>query len=114
MTSRLTIVIIGMVAVFACSFVEASASVDEYRENQNPDPENIFSLENGKLIRVQPRNDERDYNNLQWAFDHVSSGGDVVLEAGTFFLGDAVRAPRRTVLIRKGLYGQQGHLPELR
>jgi len=69
----------------------------------NPDPENIQSSDEGRMVRVSPRNDADDYTNLQWAFDQAAPGGTVMLDAGTFYLGDGKASPRRTVLMRKGL-----------
>ncbi len=69
----------------------------------NPDPGNISVLADGLTISVSPHNDDRDYENLQWACDNAAAGGTVELGAGTFFLGDGKDSPRRTVFIRKGL-----------
>lgn len=69
----------------------------------NPDPQNVRPLEGNATIVLKPRNDERDYRNLQWAVDNAAPGGTVQLGEGTFFMGDGVISPRRTVWIRQGL-----------
>jgi hypothetical protein len=69
----------------------------------NPDPEHISGASGDKTVKVRPRDDADDYRNLQWAFNQVSPGGTVVLESGTFFLGDGKGSPRRTVWMRRGL-----------
>lgn len=69
----------------------------------NPDPDHIQGKSGDKTIKVRPRNDPDDYRNLQWAFDHTGTGGKVVLDSGTFFLGDGTGSPRRTVWMRRGL-----------
>lgn len=81
--------------ILACSGVAA--------EMPNPDPQNISRTDDGMTVRVSPRNDTNDYTNLQWAFDHAAPGGTVMLDAGTFDLGDGAASPRRTVVMRKGL-----------
>jgi hypothetical protein len=69
----------------------------------NPDPDHISGANGDKIIKVRPRNDADDFRNLQWAFDQASPGGTVVLESGTFFLGDGKGSPRRTLWMRRGL-----------
>jgi hypothetical protein len=69
----------------------------------NPDPDHISGANGDQTIKVRPRNDADDYRNLQWAFDHTSAGGTIVLESGTFFLGDGNGSPRRTLWMRRGL-----------
>ena len=69
----------------------------------NPDPARIAGDAGGAILRVAPRGDAGDFDNLQWAVDNVAAGGTVELGAGTFFLGDGKTAPKRTVLLRRGL-----------
>jgi hypothetical protein len=69
----------------------------------NPDPDHIQGKSGDQTIKVRPRNDPDDYRNLQWAFDHTGAGGTIVLDSGTFFLGDGNGSPRRTLWMRKGL-----------
>lgn len=69
----------------------------------NPDPQRIAVAAGAATITVEPRGDAGDYDNLQWAVDNVASGDTVALAAGTFFLGDGRAAPKRTVLLRRGL-----------
>jgi hypothetical protein len=69
----------------------------------NPDPDHIQGKGGDQTIKVRPRNDPDDYRNLQWALDHTGAGGTIILDSGTFFLGDGTGSPRRTLWMRKGL-----------
>ena len=93
----------ALAAAFVLSVSLGTARTEEASIHANPDPKNISGSESGELMRVSPRNDLGDYDNLQWVFDHVTPGGTVVLDSGTFFLGDGKVSPRRTVIIRKGV-----------
>jgi hypothetical protein len=88
---------------------DAAAAIDRAGA-PNPDPARIIGTAGAGTIQVAPRGDAGDYDNLQWAADNVAAGGRLELAAGTFFLGDAKTAPKRTVLLRRGLTiaGQRG------
>jgi hypothetical protein len=110
-TMRKTVCWVMCVAVsaFAVNFNNASvtsaalADQADVRGTPNPDPGNISGNVGARTIKVRPRNDPQDFRNLQWAFDNAAPGGTVAMDAGTFFLGDGKDAPRRTVLMRRGL-----------
>ena len=103
MTTRNTARGAALATAFVLGVSLGTAKTEEVGTHTNPDPQNISSSENGKMMWVSPRNDINDYANLQWVFDHITPGGTVVLDAGTFFLGDGKLSPRRTVIIRKGV-----------
>jgi len=81
----------------------SAADVAPVNDTPNPDPKHVAVITAKNTVRVQPRNETDDFRNLQWAFDHVASGGTVSLGAGTFFLGDGKTAPRQTVIVRRGV-----------
>jgi hypothetical protein len=87
-----------------------TSAVADRAGSPNPDPAKVAVAAGSATLRVEPRGDAADFDNLQWAADNVAAGGTVELGAGTFFLGDGQTAPRRTVLLRRGLRlaGQRG------
>ena len=103
LTTKNTARVAALATAFVLGVSLGTAKTEEVGIHANPDPQNISSSENGQIMWVSPRNDLSDYDNLQWVFDHITPGGTVVLDAGTFFLGDGEVSPRRTVIIRKGL-----------
>ena len=103
MITQNTVRVAAVAAAFVLGVSVGTARTEEVGIRANPDPQNISTSENGKMMWVSPRNDLSDYDNLQWVFDHITPGGTVVLDAGTFFLGDGKVSPRRTVIIRKGV-----------
>jgi hypothetical protein len=102
---RMTIYIWVSIIMIAAILVSGGivAESPPVQSAPNPDPVNIHSSDDGRSVRVTPRNDAEDFTNLQWAFDHAAPGATVNLDAGTFFLGDGDTSPRRTVIMRKGL-----------
>ena len=96
---------LGAIALICVSWASGSAAAqgESLSGTANPDAENIRVSIDNQTVELSPRDDVRDYVNLQWACDNVAPGGLVELGKGTFFLGDGERGPRRTVIIRKGL-----------
>jgi hypothetical protein len=95
---------IGLAWVLALAASAAGAGADDDRAGTpNPDPARIAGAPGAATLEVAPRGDAGDYDNLQWAADNVAAGGTIELGAGTFFLGDGKSAPKRTVLLRRGL-----------
>ena len=81
----------------------AGAALGDQRGVPSPDPPNIDGEPGGSLIAVTPRDDARDYPNLQWALDNVAPGGGVELGPGAFFLGDGTTEPKHTLAVRRGV-----------
>lgn len=94
-----------LLAFYASESLASSvgSGLEKFRGLPNPDPGNIIGVAGEEVIGVRPRNDALDYRNLQWAVDNTAPGGKIRLDAGTFFLGDGQRSPRKTVVIRRGL-----------
>lgn len=98
-TIRVLFVVLVMASIFGLGITPVGGAVSEV----NPDPEHIQGKSGDRTIKVRPRNDADDYRNLQWALDQAGAGGTVLLDSGTFFLGDGTASPRRTVWMRRGL-----------
>lgn len=75
---------------------------DDHDDNVSDTSSQVEDTDN-MTITVTPKNDESDFEALQSAVDNIAPGGTVKLSAGTFYLGDGQRSPKKTVRITKGM-----------
>ncbi len=101
----------GLICVLALGVSGCSETTGEGSEDyppcamgpagDNPQSAQIRGSAGDARIEVSPVNGDEDFDNLQWAVDHVAPGGTVKLCAGTFFLGEG--SSRKTLMISRGI-----------